>query len=71
MYANQNIVLIAFLLNGDFRIMHVPKNMFRKLAGVSIGEEVSIYLLEFIHRQVTTGAVFQEPFVPFLNFRIY
>lgn len=38
---------------------------------ITVGEEVSIYLLEFFHGQVPRRTVFQKSFVPLLNLRVW
>ena len=40
------------------------KNVLRELAGVSIGKEVCVYLLELIHRELPTRTVLEEAAIP-------
>lgn len=37
------------------------EDVLSKLRGIAVGKEVGIDLLEFLHVQMPTGAVFQEP----------
>lgn len=43
--------------------------MLGELAGVAVGEEVAVDLLELLHGQLAVGAVLQEALVPLLEGR--
>ena len=47
-----------------------PKDMFGEFPSIAVGKEVAVYFLKFFHRQLSIRTVFEESFVPFLNFGV-